>query len=199
MPVGSHSKKLDWCRVQAAARTFPHFGVREVAAPTQVVEGRCECGTALDTFGQNWAACAHSGRLKRRAVAPERTLARICREARATVRCNDRLRDTNVPFHHGAQLHFVDNLAATRAREAPPIRGALRIWLGFADGPAWWPCLAADPSPTPWCHPAVDLQGTDGRCRTCGLVPRTASPSDLVDVLELCDCVFSSGVCQNND
>ena len=80
---------------------------------------------------------------------------------------------SGLPFHHGAQLHFVDTLAATRAREAPPIRGALRIWLGFADGPAWWPCLAADPSPTPWCHPAVDLQGTDGRCRTCGLVPRT--------------------------
>ena len=137
-------------------------------------------------------------------MAPERTLARICREAGATVRCNARLRDMNVavsstddraievlasglPFHHGAQLavditlrsvltrcgnacnqaedgvvlararlekerkyaellhgvgietggrwspealHFVDTLAATRAREAPPTlrRSAFLAW-----------------------------------------------------------------------
>ena len=34
------------------------------------------------------AACPCSGRLRSRALAPERTIARVCREAGATVRCN---------------------------------------------------------------------------------------------------------------
>ena len=59
--------------------------------------------------------------LRTRAVGPERTLARVCREAGATVRTNNKLCDMNVaisasdarekevlasglPMHHGAQL-----------------------------------------------------------------------------------------------
>ena len=42
------------------------------------------------------AACPRSGRLKRRAVPTEITLARVCREAGATVRRNVKLRDMNV-------------------------------------------------------------------------------------------------------
>ena len=89
--------------------------------PLQIVEAHCECGAALDVQGRHRAACPRSGRLKSRAGGPERTLARVCREAGATVRCNVRLRDMNVavpatdmrsievlatglPLHHGTQL-----------------------------------------------------------------------------------------------
>ena len=39
--------------------------------PLSVVEARCECGMLLDCLGRH----SHSGRLRRRAVAPEKTLA----------------------------------------------------------------------------------------------------------------------------
>ena len=67
------------------------------------------------------AACPHSGRLRTRAAAPERTLARVCREARASVRFNAKLVDMNIavpandaravevlPLFHGAQLAAAD-------------------------------------------------------------------------------------------
>ena len=89
--------------------------------PLQLVEARCECGAALHTYGRHWAACPRSGRSKRRAVPPEKTLSQICRDAGATVRFNAKLRYMNVavaapderaievlasglPFRHGAQL-----------------------------------------------------------------------------------------------
>ena len=64
--------------------------------PLLVVEARCVCGMLLDSLGRHIAACPRSGRLRRRAVAPEKTLARVCREAGATVRCNAKLREMNV-------------------------------------------------------------------------------------------------------
>ena len=69
------------------------LGVGEVAAPTvsggsQVAE--CSC------LGRHRAACPRSGRLRRRAVAPEKTLARVCRKAGATKRCNAKLREMKV-------------------------------------------------------------------------------------------------------
>ena len=47
------------------------------------------------------AACPRSGRLRSRALGTERSLARVCREARAIVRCNTKLRDmsVHVPAH----------------------------------------------------------------------------------------------------
>ena len=50
----------------------------------------------LDREGRHRAACARSERLKTRALAPERSLARVCQEAGATVRYNARLRDMNL-------------------------------------------------------------------------------------------------------
>ena len=47
--------------------------------PLQVVEARCECGTPLDSRGRHRPACSRSGRLKTRALAPERTLASVPR------------------------------------------------------------------------------------------------------------------------
>ena len=87
----------------------------------QVAEASCECGARLDSLGRHRAACLCSGRLRSRALAPERTIARVCREAGATVRCNAKLREMNVdvaasderavevlasglPLYHGAQL-----------------------------------------------------------------------------------------------
>ena len=64
--------------------------------PLQVAEAVCECGTDLDREGRHRAACTRSGRLKTRALAPERILARVCREAGATVRFNAKLRDMNL-------------------------------------------------------------------------------------------------------
>ena len=79
--------------------------------PLQITEARCECGSQLDKLGRHRGACPRF----------ERTLARVCREAGASVRCKCRLRDMNVtvraddervlevlasglPLHHGAQL-----------------------------------------------------------------------------------------------
>ena len=87
--------------------------------PLLNTEARCECGASLDQCRRHRAACPRSGRLRTRAVPTERTLARVCREAGASVRCNAKLREMNiavsvsdersievlasgVPAHHGA-------------------------------------------------------------------------------------------------
>ena len=64
--------------------------------PLDVTEARCECGGAVDLYGRHRAACSRSGRLRTRAVGPERTVARVCRGAGATVRWQAKLRDMNV-------------------------------------------------------------------------------------------------------
>ena len=65
--------------------------------PLHITEARCECGARLDRTGRHRAACPRSGRLKRRAMPTERTLARVCREAGAVVRTNVKLCDMNIP------------------------------------------------------------------------------------------------------
>ena len=106
--------------------------------PLQTMDAH-ECGALLDVQGRHRAVCPRSGRLRSRAVGFERTLARVCREAGATVRCNVRLRDMNVavsatdtrsievlatglPLHHGAQLAVDITLrsALTSASHACP-------------------------------------------------------------------------------
>ena len=64
--------------------------------PLHVTDAQCECGSTLDRMGRHRAACARSGRLKMRALPTERTLARVCREAGATVRRDVKLRDMNI-------------------------------------------------------------------------------------------------------
>eukprot|EP00973_Karenia_brevis_P074897 10407800-Karenia_brevis.AAC.1 len=62
-------------------------------------EAVCEgCGAALDESGRHRAACSESGRLKVRAGPMERTMARICREAGATVRSNVLIKNLNLPL-----------------------------------------------------------------------------------------------------
>ena len=55
--------------------------LERLRVPLLVTEARCECGAALDFKGRHRAACPHSGRLRTRALSPERTFARVCREA----------------------------------------------------------------------------------------------------------------------
>ena len=134
-------------------------GTRPTCGPTPVVDlptccmdapqdqssqlSVCECGALVDTRGRHRAACPHSGRLRTRAVAPERTLARICREAGATVRPNVKLRDMNVlvraddercikvlasglPLFHGAQLAVDITLRCALTCGGDPRPGAAR-------------------------------------------------------------------------
>ena len=107
-----------WTRVRRLPTALPHLGVGAASPP---VEARCECGAPLDTLGRHRAVCNRSGRLRTRACPTERSLARVCREAGATVRFNTMLRDMNInvsaddhrsievlasglPLHHGAQI-----------------------------------------------------------------------------------------------
>ena len=93
--------------------------------------------------GCHRAACPQSGRLRTRAVAPERTLARVCREAGATVRHNVKLRDMNVavrgddergievlatglPLFQGAQLAVDITLRSALTSNGDPRPGAAR-------------------------------------------------------------------------
>ena len=65
--------------------------------PLDVTEAHCEgCGERLDEQGRHRAACPKTGRLKKRAVPPECAVARMCREAGATVRRNAKLKDLNL-------------------------------------------------------------------------------------------------------
>ena len=79
--------------------------------PLDVTDAVCACGCRLDKEGRHRAACARSGRLRTRAVGPERTLARICREAGALVRCNTKLRDMNVAVP-AAEARAIEVLAS---------------------------------------------------------------------------------------
>ena len=101
---------------------FRTLALERLRLPLQLSEAACVCGARLDTRGRHRAACPRSGLLRIRATPTERTLAKVCREAGATVRCNTKLRDLNIGVfmsrmrerlrswpqvclsHHGAQL-----------------------------------------------------------------------------------------------
>ena len=75
---------------------FRTLVLERLRLPLMMTEVSCECGARLDICGRHRGACARSGRLRARAVGPERSLARVCREAGATVRTNTLLRDMNL-------------------------------------------------------------------------------------------------------
>ena len=126
------------------AGLFRTIILERVRLPLQVTEVRCECGVPLDSRGRHRAACSRSGRLKTRALAPERTLARVCREAGATVRYNAKLRDmdlavsanddkakevlaTGLPLYSGAQLTVDVTLRCALASDGTAQPGAARM------------------------------------------------------------------------
>ena len=126
------------------AALFRTLVLERLRLPLAVTEGRCECGDWVDSKGWHRAACPHSGRLRTRAAAPERTLARVLREAGATVRFNCLLREMNVavraederrievlasglPLFHGAQLAVDITLRSALACNGEPRPGAARV------------------------------------------------------------------------
>ena len=65
--------------------------------PLPVSEAKCNgCHAPLDVLGRHKASCTVLGRIGKRATPIERTVARICREARARVRFNAFLKDMNI-------------------------------------------------------------------------------------------------------
>ena len=74
---------------------FRNLILERLKLPLAVTDATCECGAPW-TVGKGRAACSQSGRLHTRAVAPEKTLARVCREAGAIVRTNVKNRDMNI-------------------------------------------------------------------------------------------------------
>ena len=157
---------------------FRTLVLERLRLPLQVVEARCECGAPLDTLGRHRAACCRSGRLFTRACPTERSLARVCREAGATVRFNTMLRDMNInvsaddhrsievlasglPLHHGAQI-AVDITLRCALRScgnahvhAAVMNGASLSWpepvkrKRESTSNSWTP-IAADWSSSPW-------------------------------------------------
>ena len=126
------------------AGLFRTLILERLRLPLQVTEKVCECGTMLDSTGRHRAACNRSGRLKKRALAPERTLARVCREAGATVRCNAKLCDMNLavaanddraievlasglPLFFGAQLAVDSTVRCALAADGTAQPGAARV------------------------------------------------------------------------
>ena len=125
---------------------FRNLILERLRLPLAVTDATCECGAPLDSRGRHRTACSQSGRLRTRAVAPKRTLARVCREAGAIVRTNVKLRDMNIavraddercievvasglPLFHGAQLAVDITL-----RCALTSRGELRTAAAREDG-----------------------------------------------------------------
>ena len=77
----------------------PQFRVailRRLRLPLPIAPRRCACGRDLDAQGDHRAACANSGALAARAPPLEQAVARICREAGATVARNVALADMNI-------------------------------------------------------------------------------------------------------
>ena len=85
-----------------SSEKFLAIARRRLRWPLPLAAAACEgCGAELDECGDHRLACMRTGRVKRRAGALERALARICREAGGRVRMNARLVDMNVSVPAG--------------------------------------------------------------------------------------------------
>ena len=139
------SQVLVGCPTKPESRIAPDLFrtliLERLRLPLLVCEVRCECGLLVDGHGRYRAACPHSGRLRTRASAPERTLARVCREAGASVRFNAKLVDMNravpaddarevevlasgLPLFYGAQLAVDITLRSALTATGLPRPGA---------------------------------------------------------------------------
>ena len=109
-----------WVEFQLQPGIYRTLLLERLRLPLHITEARCECGARLDRGGTPQGQLVPD-RAKSRAMPTERTLARVCREARAVVRTNVKLRDMNItvsatderaievlamglPLHQGAQL-----------------------------------------------------------------------------------------------
>ena len=87
-----------WTQRSIAPHLFRVLVLERLHLPLPIItEAVCEgCGAPVDIHGQNRAACMRTERVKKTAIATERVLARVKREAEARVRFNAFLRDMNV-------------------------------------------------------------------------------------------------------
>ena len=108
--------------------------------PIQVTESRCECGSPLDKVGRHRGACPRSGRLRSRALPTERTMARVCREAGAIVRCNCRLHDMNVAVDHRPACHRGGGVWPSFAPWSPTRCGHHSPIRTLCSRPPFWKC-----------------------------------------------------------
>ena len=128
-----------------------HFRVlllRRLRLPLPHTPARCRRQQPFDTFGDHRAACPRSGTLRSRGAALESAVARICREAGATVSTNVLLRDLNtdtkrtddkrieviangLPLWNGSQLAVDTTLVSPLTSAAQPRRDQ-RTTLGAA-------------------------------------------------------------------
>ena len=119
-----------------------HFRVlllRRLRLPLPHMPARCRCQRPLDPLGDHQAPCLRSGALRTRGVAMERAMARICREAGASVSTNILLRDLNthssrtderrieviangLPLWNGSQLAIDTTLVSPLTSQAEPRR-----------------------------------------------------------------------------
>ena len=104
------------------------------------------CSKSLDPLGDHRAACALSGRLKRRSAPLERTWARIFREAGARVVNNFFLRDTSLPGIAADDGRRLEVLATGLPffRGTPLGVDATLVSASHADGTPWAGAAAAD-------------------------------------------------------
>ena len=115
--------------------------------PLLITKARCECGGFLDFRGQHRAARPRSGRLRSRAVPTKRTLARVCREAGATVRRNAKLRDMNISVPGveprsatGGGYHSLECRLMAQWRLKPATTRRRSMWsrVKAIDASSWW-------------------------------------------------------------
>ena len=119
-----------------------HFRVlllRRFRLPLPHMPARCRCHRSLDPLGDHRAACPRSGAPAVKGVAMERAMARICREAGASVCTNVLLRDLNthssrtdewrseviangLPLWNGSQLAIDTPLVSPLTSQTEPRR-----------------------------------------------------------------------------
>ena len=80
-----------------AASEFRTLLLDRLYLPLPATTHRCEgCGDVLDTRGHHLTACTKTGRVRKRAMPIERTVARACREAGGATRTEVMLKDMNI-------------------------------------------------------------------------------------------------------
>ena len=134
----------------SGAPTAPEFEIEPFAfrvlllerlrLPLPLAEATCEgCRRELDPRGSHRGACMSSGRVKRRAAPVEGALARVCREAGATVKWNAKLANMNLGVAAGDQRR-IEVLA-----QGLPLRAGAQLAVDITLRSA----LTADGAPKP--------------------------------------------------
>ena len=77
---------------------FRVLPLRRLHLPLPLSSRFCQCGRPLGCFGHHRASCPRAALLGRRGCALESTVARVCREAVASVWANVFLRDLDLPI-----------------------------------------------------------------------------------------------------